>query len=185
MLGFLAVGLIVVASQMQSFFGVSVLDQGGAQQVLDRASQQSDEGGSSYEAIRPTSPIGAAQAAVAVVFRPWPYEAHNVQALLGSLEGVILLALALTSLRRLASVPRAMLKRPYVAYAFLYSLSFAYTFSSIGNFGILSRQRVQLYPLLVVLLCVPVDFGREEGGSSEEPLRPEHARERSEPVPSS
>ena len=160
MLAVLAVGVIAVASQMQSLFGVSVLDQGGAQQVLDTANQQSTEGGSSYEAVRPTSPVGAVQAAVAVVFRPWPYEAHNPQALLGSLEGVILLALILTSLRRLASVPRAMLSRPYIAYALLFSLFFAYAFSSIGNFGILSRQRVQLYPLLVVLLCVPVGFGR-------------------------
>jgi hypothetical protein len=160
MLAVLAGGLIVVMSQMSSFFGVSVLDSGGTQQVLDRASSQSDEGGSSFDAVRPTSPTGALEAAVAVVFRPWPYEAHNVQALAGSLEGMVLLALVLTSLRRIASIPRAMLVRPYIAYALLYSLSFAYAFSSIGNFGILSRQRVQLYPLLVVLLCVPVGFGR-------------------------
>ena len=123
--------------------------------------------GSAYEAVRPTNPVGALSAAVAVVFRPWPYEAHNLQALLGSLEGVLLLALVLTSLRRLASVPHAMLKRPYVAFAFLFSVFFAYAFSSIGNFGILSRQRVQLYPLLVVLLCVPADFGRSEAPSLE------------------
>jgi hypothetical protein len=59
-----------------------------------------------------------------------------------------------------------MLRRPYVAYALLFSLFFAYAFSAIGNFGILSRQRVQLYPLLVVVLCVPVGFGREEEGTS-------------------
>jgi hypothetical protein len=165
MLIVLAVGVVGVASQMQSFFGVSVLDQGGAQQVLDRASQQSDQGGSSFEAVKPTSPTGIVKAAVAVVFRPWPYEAHNVQALLGSLEGVLLLVLTLTSLSRLASVPRAMLKRPYVAYALLFSVFFAYAFASIGNFGILSRQRVQLYPLLVVLLCVPAGFGREPKAS--------------------
>lgn len=162
MLVILGVGVIAAASQMQSLFGVDVLEQGGAQQVLTTANTQSTEGGSEFEAVRPTSPIGAAQAAIAVVFRPWPYEAHNLQSLLGSMEGVVLLALILTSLRRLASVPRAMLKRPYVAYALLYSLSFAYAFSSIGNFGILSRQRVQLYPLLVVMLCVPVDFGRND-----------------------
>jgi hypothetical protein len=96
------------------------------------------------------------------VFRPWPYEAHNLQSLIGSLEGVLLLGLVLTSLRRLASVPRAMLRRPYIAFSLLFSLLFAYAFSSIGNFGILSRERVQLYPLLVVVLCVPAGFGRDE-----------------------
>ncbi len=162
MLGIFAIGLVAIASQMQSFFGVSVTDQGGAEQVLNRANQQSDQGGSSFTAARPTSPVGAAEAAIAVIFRPWPYEAHNAQALLASLEGVFLLGLTLTSLPRLASVPRAMLKRPYVAFALLFSLAFAYAFSSIGNFGILSRQRVQLYPLLVVLLCVPAGFGRNQ-----------------------
>ncbi len=161
MLAVLAVGVVAAASQMQTLFGVNVLDQGGAEEVLNTANKQSNQGGSEYEAVRPTSPIGAVQAGIAVVFRPWPYEAQNAQALLGSLEGVVLLALILTSLRRLASVPRAMLRRPYVAYALLFSLFFAYAFSSIGNFGILSRQRVQLYPLLVVVLCVPVGFGRE------------------------
>jgi hypothetical protein len=161
MLGILALGVIGVVSQMQSFFGVSVLDSGGGDQVLNRANTQSNQGGSAFEATRPTSPVGAAQAAIAVIFRPWPYEANNAQALLGSMEGVLLLGLTLTSLPRLASVPRAMLKRPYVAFCVLYSLFFAYAFSSIGNFGILSRQRVQLYPLLVIVLCVPAGFGRE------------------------
>jgi hypothetical protein len=169
MLGILTVVTLGVMSQFDSFFGVSVLDHQGTDQVLARASQQSDEGGSAYEAVRPSSPAAIAQASIAVIFRPWPYEAHNAQAMFASLEGVLLLGLVLTSLPRLASVPRAMFRRPYVAFALVYSLLFTYAFAAIGNFGILARQRVQLYPFLIVLLCVPAGFGTERDSEGEEP----------------
>jgi hypothetical protein len=164
-LGILAVGTVIVLSQLTTFFGVKSIDTGSAQQILNHTTQQSTQGGSAVEVTRPSSPFGIAYAAISVVFRPWPYEAGNVQGLAASLEGVVLLGLAVTSLKRLASVPRAMLQRPYVAFALVYSLIFAYAFSAIGNFGILSRERVQLYPLLFVLLCVPAGFGRDGSGA--------------------
>ncbi len=164
-LGILAVGTIIVLSQLSTFFGVKSIDTGSAQQILNHTTQQSTQGGSAVEVTRPSSPFGIAYAAISVVFRPWPYEAGNVQGLAASLEGVVLLGLVVTSLKRLASIPRAMVQRPYVAFALIYSLIFAYAFSAIGNFGILSRERVQLYPLLLVLLCVPAGFGRDGSGA--------------------
>jgi hypothetical protein len=35
----------------------------------------------------------------------------------------------------------------------LYSLGFSITFASVGNFGIIARQRAQLLPFLFVLLA--------------------------------
>jgi ascorbate-specific PTS system EIIC-type component UlaA len=160
----LGVGTVVVLSQMDSFFGVNVLDTQTVSPVLERTTSQSTQGGSEFEATRRSSPVGIAQAAVAVIFRPWPFEAHNVQALFASLEGVLLLGLLLTSLRRIAALPRAMVQRPYVAFAVIYSALFTYAFSAIGNFGILARQRVQLYPLLIIVLCVPVNLSIARGG---------------------
>lgn len=166
----LAGGTAVVLSQTSSFFGVQAVDSStAADQVLTKTTEQTSQGGSETEVTRPSSPFGIGQAIIAVVFRPWPYEAGNLQGLVASFEGVFLLGLILTSLRRLAALPRAMLLRPYVAYAFVYSLLFAYAFSSIGNFGILSRQRVQLYPLLLALLCIPVGFGRTGGTEPADP----------------
>jgi len=162
MLAILAVGTLAVMSQMESFFGVSKIDGTSADQILTTANKQSTQGGSAVAtAASPSNPVAVANAIVAVIFRPWPYEAHNLQSLAASMEGVLLLGLLLTSLRRIAAIPRAMVRRPYVAFALMYSLLFAYAFSSIGNFGILSRERVQLYPLLVLLICIPVGFGRE------------------------
>ena len=158
-LALIAVATLAVLSQTQTFFGVKTLDVGTTQTILTGTTGKTSQGGSEVEVSRSETPAGIATAVVAVIFRPWPYEAHNAQALFASLEGAVLLGLVLVSLRRLASVPRAMVRRPYVAFAFIYSLLFAYAFSAIGNFGILVRERVQLYPLLFVLLCVPVGYG--------------------------
>jgi hypothetical protein len=159
MLGVLAVGTLVVLSQTEEFFGVKTIDAQTTDALLTKTTGQTSQGGSEVAVVRSSSPSGIATAIVAVIFRPWPYEAGNVQALFASLEGMLLLGLVLVSLRRLAAVPRAMFRRPYVAFALVYSLLFSYAFSAIGNFGILARERVQLYPLLLVLLCVPVGFG--------------------------
>jgi hypothetical protein len=45
-----------------------------------------------------------------------------------------------------------------------YSAMFVVGFSSIANFGILARQRVQLYPLLLVLLAVRPAEARDAAG---------------------
>ena len=158
MLVVLLAGALVVLSQAESFLGVDRLDQESVNQVLDTTSTRSSKVaiGSTFEAVRPTNPVQLANAALAVIFRPWPFEAHNFGALVASLEGMIILGLTLTSLRRLANIPREMLRTPYVAFAVVYSGLFVFAFSSIGNFGNIARQRVQLFPLLLVLLCVPV-----------------------------
>ena len=51
--------------------------------------------------------------------------------------------------------PLELLRRPYVAFALVYTFAFIYAFSSLGNFGILARQRSQLLPVLFVVLCIP------------------------------
>jgi hypothetical protein len=151
----LTLATLLVMSQVENFFGVKPLDQGGTSQVLNKTETQTSQGGSEFTAARPHSPLGYGEAVVTVFFRPWPVEAHSGQALFASLEGVVLLGLILTSLRRLAAIPREIKRTPYVAYALSFTVLFVYAFSSIGNFGIMARQRVLMFPLLLVLLCVP------------------------------
>src|SRR5690606_13259106 len=113
----LAGGTMVMLSQIQTFFGVEAVDAQGAQQILEITTERSSQGGSEVEVTRPTSPVGVGQAIIAVVFRPWPYEAGNPQGLVASMEGVFVLGLMRTSLRRFAALRLAMVRRPYVAYA--------------------------------------------------------------------
>lgn len=161
MLILVLVGFLVL-SQVKDFFGVSKIDSEAVSSVLTTTNERSAQGGSEFQVEQVTGPLGFVEAAVAVIFRPWPYEAHNAQALFASLEGVLILGLFLASLRRLAQLPRLLVRVPYVMFATVFSLGFIYVFASIGNFGILVRQRVQLYPFLFVLLALPAVRGRSD-----------------------
>lgn len=90
-----------------------------------------------------------------VVIRPLPFRAHGLTQLAASLENVFLLGLLVTSWRRLATAARTCLRRPYVLAAIVFSLVWIVLFASIGNLGILARERTQLVPWLLVLVCLP------------------------------
>jgi hypothetical protein len=147
-------GAVLVMSQVETFFGVSRLDQESVDQILTTTEDRSSQGGSEYSLERSGSPLGIGSAALAVIFRPWPTEAGSGTAMFASLEGLFLLGLLVLSTGRFLAVPRMALRTPYVAMALSYTILFIYAFSSVANFGIISRQRVQLYPFLLVLFCV-------------------------------
>jgi hypothetical protein len=124
-------------------------------QVAAETTRRTTSGGSAFESRPVRTPVDFLHAAVTVPFRPFPPEAPNRQAQLASLEGLFFLALIALSLPRLVDLPRLIMRRPYVAMAAAYSVGFIIAFSNVGNFGILVRQRAQLLPFLVVLLCLP------------------------------
>jgi hypothetical protein len=156
----LAVGLVVVG-QTETFLGVDRLDTGSVSKELDENVERTDEAESTFEAKKVESPIGMIGATLAVLYRPWPFEAHNAQSLFASLEGMVLLVLTCLSVRRLAAIPREMFRTAYVALALMYTLLFVYAFASVGNFGNIARQRVQLFPMALVLICVPARTWRK------------------------
>jgi hypothetical protein len=99
--------------------------------------------------------VGFVLSGVTVLFRPFPVEVRNGQALLTSLEGLSLLAICVLSVPRLTRLPLEFFRRPYLAFAVVYTLAFIFAFSSLANFGILARERSQLLPVLFVVLCIP------------------------------
>lgn len=153
-----------VVSKAASFFDLDEVNAGTVSSVLDYTDRQSGQGGSEFEPTRVKSPVELPNATLAVLFRPWPWEANSAQALIASAEGALLLALAVGSLPRLARLPRFVVQVPYVAYATAYTTMFIVAFSSIGNFGILTRQRTQVLPMLLVFLALPLDRRRRDGG---------------------
>lgn len=156
-LGLMALLLImaVIVQQAQTYFGVEDEPGTGATTVLDNTAEQTDDGGSSFEPLNARSVTDIPAAVVAVLFRPFPWEAHNAQALLSSLEGLVLLFLMVGAGRRLSRLPQLVRRRPYVVLVLVYVVLFCVAFSSFGNFGILTRQRVQLLPFALMLLAIP------------------------------
>jgi hypothetical protein len=124
-------------------------------EIFDRTDQLTSDGGGQFQSRPVRGPVDLLHALVTVPFRPFPWEGHNYQAQIAGFEGVLLLGLVLAALPRLAGLPRRLLRTPYVVLATAYSLGFIVAFSNVGNFGILTRQRAQLLPLLLVLLALP------------------------------
>jgi len=139
----------------ENFLGLDSLNAESTQQRLGAVTMQTGQGGSHFTAPSPNTPFGFALGAVTVLFRPFPFEAHNVQAVLAGLEGMALVLLCAWSGRRLAGLPRQVFRRPYAAFALVYTFAFVYAFTSVVNFGILVRQRAQLLPVLFVIMCLP------------------------------
>ncbi|MGH9005526.1 MAG: hypothetical protein ACRDYV_20565, partial [Acidimicrobiia bacterium] len=145
------------------FFNLQELDKEGVEQVLDRTEDQSSKGGSQFDVARPKSPGEFPEAVMTVLFRPFPWEAGNAQALVASVEGTILALLFVVSLPRLARLPRLLVTTPYLVFAVSYTLMFVFAFSSVGNFGIITRQRTQVFPMVLVLLALPAVSRARDG----------------------
>jgi hypothetical protein len=141
--------------QVENYFGVDDLNQGGTTEALSIATQRSDTGGSQFHAVSPTSPQGFGYAVVTVLFRPFPQEAGSLQGLLASAEMMGVLGLAIVSSKRSLRIFTHLRTWSYGTLALVYTLFFCYAFASISNFGILTRQRVQVLPFLLVLVCLP------------------------------
>ena len=161
-IGVLLVAGGVVLSQTASFFEVDGTSTSSVTSVLDRTSTQSGQGGSQFETARPFSPHEFPNAVMAVLFRPYIWEASEPQMLIAALEGSFLLWMVWKQRRRLYRIPGLLFRVPYVAYVFAYIMMFVFAFSSIGNFGIMTRQRTQVFPFVLVLLCLP--WGRIDEG---------------------
>ena len=152
---------IVLVSQTERFFrdsglgGRSLTSAAGIGSVLEETGRRTATGGSQFVPIPVASPRGLATAAVTVLFRPFPPEADNVPTMLAAIEGVFLLILVIVRLPWVFSALRHARDHPYVAAAFVYCGASVIALSSIANFGILTRQRVLLLPMLFVLLSVP------------------------------
>jgi hypothetical protein len=152
----MGVGAVVVTTTA-SFFELDEVSTGSVTEVLDYTDQQSGQGGSEFEPVRVKSPTEFPSAVLAVLFRPFPWEANSAQALIASAEGILLLILGTAMITRLMRLPKYIFQVPYVAYAASYTMMFVIAFSSIGNFGILTRQRTQVLPLMLVLLVLPYE----------------------------
>jgi hypothetical protein len=124
-------------------------------QVFSETERRTSTGGSEFQPRPVDSIVDLPAAMLTVPFRPFPNEVHNTQSMVASIEGLFLLLLILLSLPRLRSLLPSLARTPYVTYATAFTLGFIVAFSNIGNFGILTRQRAQLLPLLVVLLALP------------------------------
>jgi hypothetical protein len=154
----LSAALLVGVTQANTFFSKDGVESGGStgiSAIISGTAARTTQGGSHFAPARLSAPWTIPYAVLSVTFRPFPWEARNVQGLLASGEGAFLLYMTWRSRKRLRNLWKWMRFRPYIALCLLYSLLFAFGFSAVGNFGILARERVMQFPFFVVILALP------------------------------
>jgi hypothetical protein len=145
----LAAGLLVWSAVAAGSFLDVDASAGGFGEALDNTGEQTETGGSTFANVNPALyPVTL----VTVLFRPFPFEAGNLQAIIASAEGMFLLGLVVKRWRFVWGALRRVRTTPLLVMSLVYLLVFVYAYSSFNNFGLLARQRVQVYPFLVVLL---------------------------------
>jgi hypothetical protein len=165
-----AAGLAVVF-QAASFLHIDDLSVDGVDSAINDTADRTDTGGSSYDATGVDSVGDLPVAAFSVLFRPTILEASNPQMMMAALEGALLMVLVAVGWRSLLQVPGRLRREPYLILCLVYALVFIFAFSSFSNFGILTRQRVQVLPFVLVFLALrrPSPF---EGEASAAPAVP-------------
>lgn len=155
--GIVAAGAVVfvLALRAAAFLGVENPSLEGVQATLEDTAARTATGGSEFVAHPVQTPLDLPEAALSVLFRPWPWEASGMMAMLASAEGIAVLTLLVLCWSRLIRVPRLFVQEPYVAFTIVYILLFVYGFSSFGNFGLLVRERTQVLPFVLLLACLP------------------------------
>lgn len=149
--GILIIGVAVAISQSARFLG----SRGNINEVLNSVSKQTNIGGSAIHSEHPNSILQFPQAVFAVLFRPTLLEAHNATNLIAAMETTTLLVFFVSSAKRIRTCPAWLFRRPFVLFCVTYSAIFSFAWSSIGNLGILVRQRTLAWPAVLILLALP------------------------------
>jgi len=108
----------------------------------------------------PVSSIKDVPGAVALVlFRPFIFEATELQHFLAAAETTLILLLTVWKLPAMLRNWREWRKNAYLVFCTLYTLAFAVAFSVVRNLGIIARQRGQV---LAFFLAVVIGLGWAE-----------------------
>jgi hypothetical protein len=92
------------------------------------------------------------EALVRLMVRPFPWEAHNLNAWMATAENLLMLFLLLRSLRMLSALVPHIRRHPYALFALLMVIEMTVIYSLLTNLGLISRMKAQIYPFLFVLL---------------------------------
>ena len=148
----LVIATVVLLGTMRSYF-----ERTGFGTDLDTLVSESlrvtGTGGSEFTPASTNSPQGILMASITVLFRPFPFEANTMEAVVTSIEATVLLGFSLIRFRSFFTAFRRLREVPYAAVALVYVAGSIFGLASIANFGILARQRTLLYPMYLVLLC--------------------------------
>ena len=153
---FLAIALAVSAVLTVKFIHTSSGSLSGTLSQIGKNNSGAGAGFGSSNVAFSANPLLYPRDIYTVLFDPLPITARSATQLIAAAENTIILALVLTSLRRLRLVWRVARARPYVMLCLVYSVAFLYAFAALGNLGLIERERTLLFPFFLVVLAFPV-----------------------------
>jgi hypothetical protein len=134
-------------SQAETYVEMQDFSQ-GTSVVIQVAKDNSGMGGSTYG----NSLSSRMAMAPFLLFRPFPFEVHNFQAALASLEGLLLLLVFVRQRKVLYQTLGRIRSNPFAMFLALFAVEFTIVYAgATTNFGLLNRQRVMLLPFAVML----------------------------------
>jgi len=157
--GILAIGLVAV-SQFESRFGTDLLSiqdvDAFSDQVVDRTTT-----GNVIPGNPVSTPADIPEALVLVLFRPFLWEAEELQIALSALETTFLIGLVVWKSPAIFRNRKQWRSNALVVFSTVYVLAFSIAFSVVRNLGIIARQRTQV---LVFFIVIVIALGWEEPG---------------------
>ncbi len=180
------VGAWLVVVRAAGFLGVRQVTWSGVDAAVSGTAGRTSTGASAFAPAGVHSVADVPRAVLTVLFRPFLFEAHNPQMLLAAAEGTLLLVLTLAAFPRWRSLPARLRARPYLIACLVYAAIFVFAFSNFSNFGLLTRERVQVLPFLLVFLALPRPPRRAAPPAAEPPTRltlPDRPRTRADRRP--
>jgi hypothetical protein len=118
---------------------------------IEEQQERTSQGGSRYETVSIFTPVGFINGLITAAMRPFPWEANSGPILLTSLETCGWLLFCWIQRRAFWFKLRSIRSDPVAAFALCYTLVMLLALTSIGNFGIIARQRVMALPFLWML----------------------------------
>jgi hypothetical protein len=123
--------------------------------ILEETTRRTVQAGSSFTPPSIASPFQWPFAVVRTLLRPLPHEAVGLAQLLSAAEIAALVLLLLVSYKRVFNLPRLLLTNSYVAFAMSTLFIAGLAYSSFGNLGVLTRQKSLVFPLMLLIACLP------------------------------
>jgi len=166
--GFAGAGALVLAF-LPDIFGVDLAGAGSLDAFTTDVVRRTSERGTVAAGGAVAGLTDIPGAIALVLFRPYLFEASEIQHYFGALETALILGLTIWRLPTMLRNWRAWRSNAYVVFATIYVLGFAIAFSVVRNLGIIARQRGQVLALFLTVLVI---LGWEEKKPRRSPLTP-------------
>jgi hypothetical protein len=173
--GVLAIGGLVLLNLASGALGLQLFSPDEVEAYLDTRSSASGYGGSVVQG-------GVISGTINVLFRPFPWDVRGIASAIAAVEVMSLWGLAIWNRANISAFFRANRKTRFLWFGITFiSMYVLLTGMALGNLGLIARQRVLIYPFLLMFFA-----GRPTVQSSA-PVEPddelEHHPLESEPIP--